>query len=55
MNDAYNTSQNPFIPLSSKEILDELALSRKDYQQGNYQDFDEALDEISQKYDLDKI
>lgn len=43
---------NPFKPMSQKEILAELAEARACYERGEYQDFDEALAEISQEYGL---
>ena len=43
---------NPFKPLSKKEILSELAKSRECFTRGEGEDFDEALDEISLKYGL---
>lgn len=43
---------NPFKPLASNEILDELAESRECYERGEYKDFDEALKEISEKYGI---
>lgn len=43
---------SPFKPLSAKEIEAELAEARACYERGEYEDFDEALDEISAKYDL---
>ncbi len=39
--------------VSKEEIFAELEESRKCYEKGEYQDFDEALDEISKKYNLD--
>lgn len=45
-------TDNPFKPLSEKEILDELAEARACYQRGEYKDFDDALDEIGKKYGL---
>lgn len=44
--------EKPLKPLSAKEILKELAESRDCYEHGEYQDFDDALDEISEKYGL---
>ncbi len=43
---------NPFKPLSGKEILSELEQSRSCYQNGEGEDFDKALDEIGKKYGL---
>ena len=45
---------NPFNPLSGDEILKELEQARECYERGEFQDFDDALDEISEKYELDK-
>ena len=44
--------KNPFQPMSINEILTLLAESRECYENGDYQDFDEALNEIAQKYGL---
>ena len=46
------SDDNPFKPLSRKEILDDLAESRQCYECGKYQDFDDALEEISREYGL---
>ncbi len=46
------SDDNPFKPMSKKEILADLAKSRQCYDNGDYQDFDEALEEISQEYEL---
>ena len=43
---------NPFKPLSEDEICSELAQSRMCYERGEYEDFDDALYEISRKYGL---
>lgn len=43
---------NPFKPKSADEIYADLAESRECYAHGEYQDFDEAIDEISKKYGL---
>lgn len=43
---------NPYKPLSEKEILSELAESRACYDRGEGEDFDKALDEIGAKYGL---
>lgn len=43
---------NPFKPKSAEEIYSELAESRACYEQGEYEDFDDALDDISKKYGL---
>lgn len=45
-------SDNPFKPLSEQEILKDLAVSRACYENGEYMDFDEALDIISEKYGI---
>lgn len=44
--------ESPLKPLSAEEICAELAESRACYERGECQDFDDALDEISEKYDL---
>lgn len=43
---------NPFKPKSAEEIYSELAESRACYEQGEYEDFDDALDDINKKYGL---
>ena len=43
---------NPYKPLSGEEILSELAESRGCYENGEGEDFDKVLDEISVKYGL---
>ncbi len=43
---------SPFKPMSKKEILAELAESHACYERGEYQNFDDALDEISKEYGL---
>lgn len=43
---------NPFKPKSAEEIYSELADSRGSYERGEYVDFDDALDDISEKYGL---
>lgn len=45
-------ADNPFKPMSANEILEELAESRACYERGEFQDFDEVLDEISDKYGI---
>ncbi len=41
---------NPYKPLSGKDILSELAESRECYDNGEGEEFDKALDEIGIKY-----
>jgi len=43
---------NPFKPKSAEEIYSELAESRACYERGEYEDFDDALDDVSKKYGL---
>jgi hypothetical protein len=43
---------NPYKPLTKKEISDELAESRMCYQNGGGEDFEKVLDEIGTKYGL---
>ena len=45
-------TNNPFKPLSAKEIESELAQARECYENGEGEDFDDAVDEISVKYGL---
>lgn len=44
--------EHPFKPKSAEEIYSELADSRVGYERGEYEDFDDALDDISKKYGL---
>lgn len=43
---------NPFKPLSADEIYGELEEARESYGKGDYKDFDDAIEEISEKYGL---
>lgn len=43
---------NPFKPKSADEIYAELTEARACYERGEYDDFDDALDEISDKYGI---
>ena len=43
---------NPYKPRSAEEIYSELAESKACYERGEYEDFDDALDDISKKYGL---
>ena len=43
---------NPLEPKSAEDIYAELEASRACFNRGEYEDFDDALDEISKKYDL---
>ena len=43
---------NPFRALSANEMYAELSESRACYERGECEDFDAALDEISEKYGL---
>lgn len=45
-------TENPFTPLTTEEILAELAESRACYECGEYEDFDDALDDISKIYGI---
>lgn len=45
-------SDNPFKPVSKEEIYAKLEESRACFERGEYKEFDEAIDEIRQKYDL---
>ena len=48
-------NDNPFEPMSKNQILDELAESRQQAREGNYRDFDEALDARNTKKRLATI
>ena len=43
---------NPFKPKSAEDIYADLETSRACFARGEYEDFDDALDEISKRYDL---
>ena len=43
---------NPYKPKDAEEIYSELAESRAAYERGEYEDFDDALDDISEEYNL---
>ena len=43
---------NPFKPKTADEIYNKLAESRACYERGEFEDFDDALNEISEKYGL---
>lgn len=43
---------NPYRPKTANEIYTELAEARGCYERGEYEDFDDALDDISKKYGL---
>ncbi|MBQ4524012.1 MAG: hypothetical protein IJA10_13835 [Lachnospiraceae bacterium] len=45
-------TNNPYKTLSAKEILSELAEARNSYNNGEGENFDSAIDEISAKYGL---
>lgn len=47
-----STIENPFKPKSADEIYAELAESRACYERGEYEVFDDALDEIIEKYGI---
>ena len=44
--------RSPFTPLTKDQILEDLKTSREQYENGEYLDFDEALDEIEAKYGI---
>ena len=46
----FDKVSTPFKPLTREQILEDLALSRKQIDEGNYIDMDEALDSIGAKY-----
>ncbi|MCR5747926.1 MAG: hypothetical protein K6G03_09480, partial [Lachnospiraceae bacterium] len=46
------TQNNPFASMNSNEIFSELEEARNSDKRSEGKDFDEALDEISVKYDL---
>ena len=48
-NSMNNSDEYPYEPLSGEEIYAELAESRACYDRGEYQDFDEAINEISKE------
>ena len=48
----YTKIQSPFKPLTKNQILDDLAESRKQIEQGECKDLTTAIDEIRGKYGL---
>lgn len=50
--DLIETSKSPFKPLSEQDILRGLEVSQKQAAEGNFQDFDTALEELSSELDL---
>jgi hypothetical protein len=50
--DENSCGNNPYKPLTKKEIAEELAESRICYQNGGGEDFEKALDEIGVKYGI---
>ena len=42
----------PYSPLTKDQILAELAISRKQVENGEYDDFDDALKRIETEYDI---
>jgi len=48
----YIHARNPFAPLTKKQILQDLAISREQAANGEFMDFDDAIREIREKYGL---
>lgn len=48
----YKSTDNPYEPLSEKQMLEDLAVSRQQAAAGKVMDFDEALAEIDQELEL---
>ena len=48
----FEKEASPFRPLTKKQILADLAVSRQQIEDGDYLDFDDALKEIEAEYDL---
>ena len=44
--------RNPLRPLSKRQILADLAISREQIENGEVVDFDQAIEEIEAQYDL---
>ncbi len=42
--------QNPFLPLTKDQILEDLAVSRKQIDEGEVCSMEDALDELEKKY-----
>ncbi len=42
--------ENPFLPLTKDQILEDLAVSRKQIDEGEVCPMDDALDELEKKY-----
>lgn len=41
---------NPYTPVSTEQILSDLELSRRQIEEGNYQDMQDALSEMGRKH-----
>ena len=48
----YTKIQSPFKPLTKEQVLNDLAESRKQVENGEYKDLTEAVDELRGKYGL---
>lgn len=42
--------ENPFLPLTKEQILHDLAISEKDYQEGRVQNFRDAIIEMRKQH-----
>ena len=47
-----NDPECPLKPLSTQQILDDLAVSRRQIEEGRYRPLDEVMDELARKYGL---
>ena len=50
-----NRDDSPYKPKTAEDIYLELAESKACYERGEYEDFDDALEEISEKYHMNKV
>lgn len=48
----FEKNASPLRPVSKSQVLKDLEISRNQIKNGEYKDFNEALDEIEKKYDL---
>lgn len=48
----YTKRHNPSKPITKEQILNDLAISREQIANGEYQDLDKAIDEIETKYGI---
>lgn len=48
----YKKTMSPLKPLTKEQVLQELSVSRRQIENGEYQEFETAIDEIEAKYGI---